>query len=174
MTGLSGLGIGQGYNSYRANEEFGASAAYSVGKAMATSGVSGNNASSEVELKALKRTGQVECATCASRKYKDGSDEANVSFKSAAHISPASSGARVMAHEQEHVDNAYKKAESKGGQVVNASVSLKTAICPECGRSYVSGGMTTTAIKYPKSLYGQNQKSAQYDALAGQNINYSV
>lgn len=39
-----------------------------------------------------------ECQTCKNRKYQDGSDE-NVSFKSASHISPASSGARVRAHE---------------------------------------------------------------------------
>ena len=50
-----------------------------------------------------------ECQTCKNRKYQDGSDE-NVSFKSASHISPASSGARVRAHEAEHVSNAYTKA----------------------------------------------------------------
>ena len=31
-------------------------------------------------------TGQEECETCKNRKYQDGSDEANVSFKSAAHV----------------------------------------------------------------------------------------
>ena len=30
---------------------------------------------------------QKECQTCKNRKYVDGSDEANVSFKSAAHVS---------------------------------------------------------------------------------------
>ena len=41
---------------------------------------------SSARLKAMKRSGQVECETCANREYKDGSDEVNVSFKSAAHI----------------------------------------------------------------------------------------
>jgi hypothetical protein len=36
---------------------------------------------SSARLKAMKRSGQVECETCANREYKDGSDEVNVSFK---------------------------------------------------------------------------------------------
>ena len=54
----------------------------------------------------------------------------------------------VMGHEQEHVSNAYRKAELGGGEVERASVRLKTDICPECGRTYISGGVTTTQIKY--------------------------
>lgn len=33
---------------------------------------------SEAQIKAMKRSGQMECETCKNRKYKDGSDEANV------------------------------------------------------------------------------------------------
>lgn len=88
-----------------------------------------------------------ECETCKNRKYQDGSDEM-VSFKTAQHISPTEAGARVRAHEQEHVSNAYSKAAEKGGKVLQASVAIHTAICPECGRTYVSGGLTTTRIKY--------------------------
>ena len=37
-----------------------------------------------------------ECQTCKNRKYQDGSDEANVSFKTAQHISPeAASGGNI-------------------------------------------------------------------------------
>lgn len=136
--------------------------------------VSGGENISPVRLKAMKRSGQVECETCASRKYKDGSDEADVSFKSAAHIDPSAAAGTVMAHEQEHVSNANQKAADKGGEVVSASVTLKTSTCPECGRAYVSGGVTNTAIRYPKNAYGQNQKSADYSSVAGQNINYAV
>ena len=50
-----------------------------------------------------KRSAPEDCETCANRKYQDGSDEGNVSFKSASHISPESAGARVRAHEGEHV-----------------------------------------------------------------------
>ena len=70
----------------------------------------------------------------------------NVSFKSAAHVSPEAAGAAVRAHEGQHVQNAYSKARQGDGQVVTASVSIHTAVCPECGRTYVSGGTTTTAI----------------------------
>ncbi len=97
------------------------------------------------------RTGRVpkgECQTCAKRKYKDGSDE-NVSFKSAAHVSPEAAASAVRSHEGEHVSNAYEKAAEKGGKVVFASVSIHLAVCPECGRTYVSGGTTSTKIAYP-------------------------
>ncbi len=87
---------------------------------------------SPARLKAMKRSGQVECETCANR-----------------------------------------KAASKDGEVLNATVTLKTAVCPECGRSYVSGGVTNTAIKYPVTSYGQNQKSADYPELSGKNVDYA-
>lgn len=113
-----------------------------------------------------------ECETCANRTYQDASGEM-VSFKSAAHISPESSASRVMAHEQEHVSNAYKKAGQKNGQVVSASVSLQTSICPECGRSYVSGGTTTTQIKYynESNPYQQDKKDTDALKYSGMNIN---
>lgn len=120
---------------------------------------------SVAEEKALKRSGAVECETCANRKYQDGSDEMDVSFKAPGHISPQASAATVMAHEQQHVSNAYSKAGENNGKVVSASVTLHTSICPECGRSYVSGGVTNTAIKYSNDNYGALKKS--YDAANG-------
>ena len=121
--------------------------------------------------RAAKRAGVVECETCANRKYQDGSDE-NVSFKSAQHVSPEAAGARVRGHEQEHVSNAYDKAKEAGGKVVNASVAIHTAICPECGRTYVSGGTTTTQIKYPNedNPYQKQRKSADEGMLSGMNF----
>ncbi|MFP3154279.1 hypothetical protein LQZ18_07595 [Lachnospiraceae bacterium ZAX-1] len=89
-----------------------------------------------------------ECQTCKNRVYVDGSNE-NVSFKSPTRVSPEAAAAKVQAHEGEHVANAYAKAAQDGGKVIRASVSIKTAICPECGTTYVSGGTTTTSIKYP-------------------------
>lgn len=131
-----------------------------------------NSDLSEAQIKAMKRSGQMECETCKNRKYKDGSDEANVSYKGATHIDPSGAASKVMAHEQEHVLNAYRKASSKDGEVINATVTVKTAVCPECGRSYVSGGVTNTAIKYPATQYGQNQKKADYADIAGNNVDY--
>ncbi len=118
----------------------------------------------------MKRAGSMECETCANRKYQDGSDEM-VSFKAASHIDPSAAGARVMAHEQEHVSNAYKDAAQNDGQVITASVQIHTSICPECGRSYVSGGTTTTQIKYNDDQYAQNAKSQDATSLIGASIN---
>ena len=122
-----------------------------------------------------RKSSPAECQTCKERKYQDGSDE-NVSFKSAQHISPTEAGARVRAHEQEHVANAYSKAEEKGGKVVNASVSIHTAICPECGRTYVSGGLTRTSIKYPNESnpYQKNKKANDGLGMKGQSVDMAI
>ena len=118
-----------------------------------------------------KKSSPAECETCKNRKYQDGSDEM-VSFKSASHISPQAAGARVRAHEQEHVSNAYKKAAQNNGKVIQASVSIKTAVCPECGRTYVSGGETSTQIKYynEENPYQKDKKSADSLQYSGMNI----
>ena len=123
----------------------------------------------------MKANAKGECQTCENRKYQDGSDEM-VSFKSPAHISPEASAGAVRAHEQEHVSNAYKQAELKGGKVIRASVTLKTAICPKCGRSYVAGGTTSTQIKYPNknNPYQKSKMSADRAALSGMNVDYAV
>lgn len=120
-----------------------------------------------------RKSSPEECQTCKERKYQDGSDE-NVSFKSAAHISPESAGARVRAHEQEHVSNAYKKAAQKDGKVIRASVSIHTAICSECGRTYVSGGTTNTTIKYSneENPYQKERKAQDAINLVGAHIDY--
>ena len=91
---------------------------------------------------------QKECQTRKNRKIVDGSDDANVSFKSAAQVSPQAASSAVRAHEWMHVSNAYSKASEENGRVISASVQIHTSICPECGRSYVSGGVTNTQIKY--------------------------
>jgi len=114
-----------------------------------------------------------ECETCKNRRYQDGSNE-NVSFKSATHISPNAAGAAVRAHEGEHVSNAYTKAAQDNGKVVNASVAIHTSVCPECGRTYVSGGTTNTTIKYTNESnpYQQNRKALDAAYLIGANIDY--
>ncbi len=121
------------------------------------------------------KSSPAECETCRNRKYQDGSDEM-VSFKSAAHISPQASASRVRAHEQEHVSNAYARAAQKNGKVLSASVSLKMAICPECGRSYTAGGTTSTKIKYSdeSNPYIQNLKKRDAAAFVGQNLDIAV
>ena len=119
-----------------------------------------------------KKSSPAECETCKNRKYQDGSDEM-VSFKSAAHISPEAAASRVRSHEQEHVSNAYKKASQDNGKVLSTNVSIKTSICPECGRSYVAGGETRTQIKYynEDNPYQQDKKSTDGLKYIGMNIN---
>ncbi len=106
------------------------------------------NPGESTEKQAGRKSSPAECETCKNRKYQDGSDEGDVSFKAAAHIDPKSAASRVRSHEQEHVSNAYQKAAENNGKVVSCNVSIHTAICPECGRTYVSGGTTATQIKY--------------------------
>lgn len=144
-------------------------------------GVSGTEKSKEIpgdpdtHKKVGRKSSPEECQTCKERKYQDGSDE-NVSFKSAQHISPESAGARVRAHEGEHVSNAYTKASKEGGKVLQASVSIRTAICPECGRTYVSGGTTHTKISYPNESnpYQKERKFEQGMGFRGDNMDLTV
>jgi hypothetical protein len=119
-----------------------------------------------------KRVSPAECQTCKERKYKDGSDECDVSFQTAQHIDPSAAGARVRAHEGEHVSNAYQKAAKNGGKVLQASVAIHTAVCPECGRVYVSGGTTTTKIQYKNedNPYTKNMKNRDKGLLSGMNF----
>ncbi len=116
-----------------------------------------------------------DCETCKNRKYQDGSNE-NVSFKSAAHISPSESGARGRAHEAEHVSNAYAKAAEKGGKVVSAGVTIRTSVCPECGRVFTAGGETRTTLKYPNESnpYQKNQKALDAAKYTGANVDYAA
>lgn len=122
------------------------------------------------------RTDPEKCETCAKRKYQDGSDENNVSFKNAAHLSPTAAGAAVRAHENMHVTNAYNKAKQADGKVLQAYVTIHTSICPECGRTYVSGGVTHTQIRYPNEAnpYEKDKKAEEAEALSGSFADYSV
>lgn len=173
-------GIGQGayfFNPYQLN--MGASAVGGVNAASEVAGmkplIKPMGVSEEEKGAGVEGVKKGECQTCKNRKYVDGSDEM-VSFKSPAKISPDAAGGRVRAHEQEHVSNAFTKAARDGGKVLQASVAMKMAICPECGRSYIAGGETTTKIAYPKdnNPYTKNQKAANYNATAGANIDAAV
>ena len=156
------------YGAMSMNMSFGSS----VGQAGSAKG-SGTivNPGESTKVMAGKTSSPAECQTCKQRKYQDGSDE-NVSFKSPTHISPNSAGAAVRAHEGEHVSNAYSKAAKDGGKVMQASVAIHTAVCPECGRTYVSGGTTTTRIKYSNedNPCVKNMKKADSGLLACMNL----
>ena len=118
-----------------------------------------------------------ECETCEKRTYVDGSNEGDVSFKTPGHISPEASASVVSAHEYEHVRNAMQEDKKEDTKLVNVSVSLKTAICPECGTAYVSGGETRTTMRYgtEQNAYEKQQRAYQnYIAGANAQINLAA
>ncbi len=96
------------------------------------------------DAKSSEKIGAAECQTCKDRKYQDGSNDPGVSFKTPGHIDPGNAQSVVRGHEQEHVSNERSKALSEDRKIISQSVSLFTSVCPECGRVYVSGGVTRT------------------------------
>jgi len=103
--------------------------------------VPGNEAKT-ASLEALTPPG--ECKTCASRRYVDKSDDPSVSYQTPTNISASMSTAAVASHENEHVSNERAKADRDGREIINQTVNLTYDCCPECGRTYVSGGTTRT------------------------------
>ena len=92
-----------------------------------------------------------ECQTCENRKYQDGSDDPGVSFKTATNLSPEEAATAVRGHEMEHVVREQAQAGREGREVISQSVTISTAVCPECGTVYASGGETTTVTKAAKN-----------------------
>lgn len=124
-----------------------------------------------------KKVEKGECQTCKNRKYVDGSNEGDVSFKTPGHIDPGSSASKVMAHEQEHVSNAIAEGSKPNKQLVSATVTLKTAVCPECGRVYVAGGTTHTTMRTtsePTNPYDKLQRDMNRNLLSGMNFDMSA
>lgn len=91
--------------------------------------------------------GVEECQTCKNRRYQDGSNDPGVSFKSPTKLSPEQAATAVYAHEREHYTREDAKAKEEGREVVSNEIRLFTAVCPECGKAYVSGGETRTATR---------------------------
>lgn len=108
-----------------------------------------------------------ECKTCENRTYVDGSNENDVSFKAPGHIAPEAAASRVMAHEYEHVRNAYQEDKEEGKELVSVSVSLKTAICPECGKTYVAGGETRTTMRNGVEENPYTKQQEAYNNFSG-------
>ena len=102
-----------------------------------------------------------ECETCKERKYQDGSDDPGVSFKTPTHIAPDQAAAAVRGHENEHVVREQAKAQQEDRKVVSQSVTYHTDICPECGKTYVSGGTTRTVTKANTDNQAQQQAQNQ-------------
>lgn len=96
---------------------------------------------------AQKALEEGECQTCEQRKYQDGSDDMGVSFQTPTNVKPEVAASAVRGHEMEHVYREQAKADREGREVVSQTVTMHTEICPECGKSYVSGGTTETVTR---------------------------
>jgi hypothetical protein len=113
-----------------------------------------------------------ECQTCKARKYVDGSNDPGVSFKTPTELSPQEAAYAVRAHEQEHVGRERAKAERNDREVIRQAVILHTAVCPECGAVYISGGTTTTVTKAKSAEPAwKNNFQTGNDAAAGEALN---
>ena len=115
--------------------------------------VTGKDKEDEKGLFGLKKDGfakdppNCECETCRKRRYQDDSDDSVVSFQAPTSMSPAAAKSKVRSHELEHVRRENIKAEQEGKKVVSQTVQIKTDTCDECGRIYVSGGLTRTVTR---------------------------
>ncbi len=101
------------------------------------------------------------CQTCEERKYQDGSDDMGVSFQTPTRIAPEQVASAVRGHENEHVVREQAKARQEDRRVVSQSVTLHTDICPECGKTYISGGTTRTVTAAEKENPPQEQQEQQ-------------
>jgi len=117
-----------------------------------------------------RKAGAVECTTCKQRKYQDVSNDAGVSFKAPGHISPEASFSAVKSHEFEHVRNEAAEAAREDRKIVSQSVTLKTDICPECGRVYISGGETRTVTKGEAGNQNKDYFSERYKKIMTKNF----
>ncbi len=128
----------------------------------------------EAEVEKSKSAQEVmeesECQTCKERKYQDGSNDPGVSFKTPTNVAPEQAAAAVRGHEQEHVVREQAKAQRENREVVSQSVTYHTAICPECGKVYISGGTTRTSTRAAQEqsaldLIGQGSRTP-FSAIA--------
>ncbi len=88
-----------------------------------------------------------ECKTCSERRYQDGSSDSGVSFKTPTKLTPDQASSAVISHEKEHYTREAQAAENENKDVLVNSIRLESSICPDCGRSYISGGETTTVTR---------------------------
>jgi hypothetical protein len=138
-------------------------AAQAVQAVSATRAAAGGRAvTGPADANSPEQVGAAGCETCKNRKYQDGSNDPGVSFKTPGHIDPGSAQSVVRGHEQEHVSNERAKAQTEGRKIVSQSVTLFNAICPECGRVYVSGGVTRTVMT------SADNKAKNYGAAGSQ------
>lgn len=109
-----------------------------------------------------------ECQTCKNRKYQDGSNDLGVSFKTPTSLTPEKAAYAVRAHESEHVARAWAQAQREDKEIVSQSVTYRTGVCPECGKTYIAGGSTQTVFRSAPETYEKApaEKGKYLDILA--------
>lgn len=115
-----------------------------------------------------RRFDSFECQTCKNRRYQDDSDDSGVSFQSATRVAPSAADMAVRSHENEHVVRNRDKAEKNGMKIVSQTVTIKRAICPECGRVYTAGGVTRTKMMTDTS---DRYSVGLFDDKSGKSLN---
>jgi len=115
-----------------------------------------------------KIDGTKECQTCANRRYQDSSGDPGVSFKAPTKLTPNQAASAVPAHEREHYSRESSKAKQEGREVVSNDIKIFTSICPECGRTYVSGGETRTVTR--KKAEREDFANDFYENAIGKNL----
>ncbi len=108
-----------------------------------------NKTTAGIQKKEINKLGG--CETCSTRRYQDNSMDSGVSFQSPTRISPQQASSTVVSHEKEHFTREAVKAEVENKDVLVNSIRIHSAICPECGKAYVSGGETTTVTRTRKN-----------------------
>lgn len=104
-----------------------------------------------------------ECQTCKNRTYQDGSNDLGVSFKTPTRLTPEKVAYAVRAHESEHVARAWAQAQREDKEIVSQSVTYRTGVCPECGKTYIAGGTTQTVFRSAPETYDREpEKKGQY------------
>ena len=80
-------------------------------------------------------------------------------------LSPERAAFAVRSHEMEHVSRAKAKAAREDSKIVSQSVSYRTGVCPECGKTYLAGGTTKTVFRSAPETYDKEpaKKGAYVD-----------
>jgi len=160
-------GISGSYDPYAYSAGYASAGQRQPGIAGAQAGADENNtkaqgvqkgAGNDQKVKEGYKSSPSDCQTCKERKYQDGSDDMSVSFQTPTNIKPEQAASAVRGHEMEHVYREQAKADREGRKVVSQSVTMHSEICPECGKSFVSGGTTHTVTK------ADTDNAAQQDA----------
>ncbi len=124
-----------------------------------------NKTTAGIQKKDVNKTQTGECQTCKERRYQDGSNDSGVSFKNPTKLTPDQAASAVISHEKEHYTREASRAESENKDVLVNSIRLESSICPDCGRSYISGGETTTVTRTRKNQSPSPVKNPQTEGL---------